>query len=149
MITLFDLESLYKSLIVHVQKTITAVQDAGISPDLQYYSWDSRGEVAETDHTDLIGLAGWSFRENGGLWEVRSGLTLSTYNDQNLFREIRIMNIIHDMWGEGSKVAMVDKDTGVEFTEMVVSDFDMLPGGGNAERRNYRPIGIELLRTSN
>lgn len=145
---MFDLESLYKSLIRKVQDTIDVIKAQGISENLTYYSWDSRGEVAEAEHADLIGLAGWSFRENGGLWEVRSGLTLSTYNDINLFREIRILNVIHDLWGEGCKVPMVDKDTGEEFTEMVVSDFDMLPGGAGAERRNYRPIGIELLRTS-
>jgi len=145
---MFDLESLYKSLIVHTQNTIAAVRNAGISTNLEYYAWDSRGEVSEQSDVDLIGLAGWSFRENGGLWEVRSGLTLSTYNDINLFREIKILNVIHDMWGEGSKVPMVDKNTGIEFTEMVVSDFDMLPGGGGAEKRNYRPVGIELLRTS-
>jgi hypothetical protein len=145
---MFDIESLYKSLIRHVQETIEVIQTQGISPGLAYYSWDSRGEVSETEHTDLIGLAGWSFHENGGLWEVRSGLTLSTFNDENLFREMKILNVIHDMWGEGCKVPMVDKDTGVEFTELVVSDFDMLPGGAGAEQRNYRPIGIELLRTS-
>lgn len=146
---MFDLESLYKSLVRHVQDTIAAVKAAGVSPDLTYYAWDSRGEVAEVEHNDLIGLAGWSFHENGGLWEVRSGLTVSTYNDVNLFREMKIMNIVHDMWGEGCKVAMLDKSTGVEFTQLVVSDFDMLPGGAGAEQRNYRPIGIELLRTSN
>ena len=143
---MFDLESLYKSILRHVQDTIEAIIEAEISDDLQYYSWDSRGEIQEIPSTDLIGLAGWSFRENGGLWEVRSGLTLSTLNDENLFREIKMMNIIHDMWGEGNKVKMLDKNTGEQFSEMVVSDFDMMPAG-TAEKRNYRPIGIELLRT--
>lgn len=142
----FDLESLYKSIVRHVQDTIVAIRAEGISTDLTYYSWDSRGEVQEMPATDLIGLAGWSFRENGGLWEVRSGLTLSTINDENLFREIKMMNIIHDFWGEGSKVKMLDKLTGEQFSEMVVSDFDMMPAG-NSEKRNYRPIGVELLRT--
>jgi hypothetical protein len=144
----FDLESLYKSLIRHVQNTIKVVKAQNISTTLEYYAWDSRGEVQEATTGDLIGLAGWSFKENGGLWEVRAGLTLSTYNDVNLFREVKILNIIHDMWGESSQVAMVDKTTGVEFTQLVVVDFDMLPGGGSAEQRNYRPIGIDLLRTS-
>jgi hypothetical protein len=142
----FDLESIYKSLIRNVQKTIQAIKAEGISDDLNYYAWDSRGEAAELDHTDLIGLAGWAFHENQGLWTVRSGITISTYNDENLLREIKMLNIMHDFWGEGQKVAMVDKNTGEEFTEMVVSDFDMMPSG-NSEKRNYRPIGIELLRT--
>ena len=144
----FDLESLYKSLIRHVQTTIKAVKAAGISTTLEYYAWDSRGEVQEAATADLIGLAGWSFKENGGLWEIRTGLTLSTYNDVNLFREVKILNIIHDLWGEQNPVPMVDKDTGVEFTQLVVVDFDMLPGGGSAEQRNYRPIGVDMLRTS-
>lgn len=144
----FDLESLYKSLVRHVQNTIKVVKLQSISPSLEYYAWDSRGEVQETATSDLIGIAGWSFKENGGLWEIRSGLTLSTYNDVNLFREVKILNVIHDMWGEQCKVPMVDKVTGVEFTQLVVVDFDMLPGGGSAEQRNYRPIGIDLLRTT-
>lgn len=143
----FDLESLYKSLVRHVQTTIKEVKAQGISTTLEYYAWDSRGEVQEATKGDLIGLAGWSFKENGGLWEVRSGLTLSTYNDINLFREVKILNVVHDLWGEQASIPMVDKDTGEEFTQLVVVDFDMLPGGGSAEQRNYRPIGIDLLRT--
>jgi hypothetical protein len=144
----FDLESLYKSLVRKVQEVITEINTAGISTNLQYYSWDSRGEEQELPDTDLLGLAGWAFRENGGLWEVRAGLTLSTMNDQHLFREIEMIDIIHANWGEGSQIPMVDKDTGQEFTVMVVVDFDMMPAG-NSEKRNYRPIGIELLRTDN
>ncbi len=144
----FDLESLYKSLVRYTQRGVKSILQAGFSTDLAYYSWDSRGEVAELDRRDLIGLAGWSFRENGGLWEVRSGLTLSTYNDENLLREIKMLNILHDMWGEGSKVPMVDKNTGIEFTELVVSDFDMMPAGNSGTlchyglvRRSSIPIG--------
>jgi len=142
----FDLESLYKSLVRHVQDTITEIKNQGISTDIRYYSWDSRGEEQELPAVDLLGLSGWSFRENGGLWEVRSGLTLSTLNDENLFRELQILNVVHDMWGESCKVKMLNKTTAEQFSEMVVSDFDVLPAG-NAEKRNYRPIGIELLRT--
>ncbi len=142
----FDLESMYKSLVRHVQATIAEITSRGYSSNLKYYSWDARGEEQELPNTDLIGLAGWAFRENGGLWEVRVGLTLSTINDQHLFREIKMVDVIHEMWGEMVQVPMVDKDTGDEFTVMVVSDFDMMPAG-NSEKRNFRPIGIELRRT--
>jgi hypothetical protein len=142
----FSLEDLYKSLVVQVQQTITAARDAGLSSTLQYYAWDSRGEVEELPHADLMGLAGWSFRENGGLWEIRTGLTLSTVDDENLFREIKIIDVIHNFWGERSKVRLIDRDSGIQFSELVVSDFDMMPAG-SSEKRNYRPIGIELLRT--
>lgn len=148
MSSVFDLESLYKSLLRHTTETIDRVKTQGISQDIEYYSWDSRGEVSEMDRGDLIGIAGWSFKENGGLWEVRCGLTISTYNDTNLFRELQILNIVHDMWGEGVEIPMINKITGEPFSSMVVSDFDMLPAG-QAEKRNYRPVGLELLRTAN
>lgn len=142
----FDIESLYKSILRHVQDTIQEVKDKGISDTLTYYSWESRGETQEIPAKDLLGLSGWTFRENGGLWEVRAGLTLSTINDKNLLREIKILDTIHNKWGEGSKIKMLDRLSGMEFTEMVVSDFDIMPSG-TSEKRNYRPIGIELLRT--
>jgi len=141
----FDLESLYKSLVKKAQQTIVEIKNAGHSTDLQYYSWDSRGEKQELPTTDLLGLAGWAFRENGGLWEVRAGLTLSTINDQHLFREIKMVDVIHNHWGEGKLIPMFNKNN-QEFTVMMVSDFDMMPAG-NSEKRNYRPIGVELLRT--
>ena len=141
-----DLESLYKSIIAKVQQTIVEIKAQNISTNLEYYSWDSRGEVQELPAKDVSGLSWWSFRENGGLWEVRSGLVISTLNDENLLREIKMLNVIHDMWGEGQKVPLLNRVTGVQFSELVVSDFDIMPSG-NSEKRNYRPIGIELLRT--
>jgi len=142
----FDLESLYKSVIRRTQDTISEIKLRGISEDLEYYAWDSRGEVQEMPATDLLGVAGWTFKENGGLWEVRVGLTLSTINDENLLREIQMLDVIHNFWGEQVQVPMLDKITGEEFTVMVVVDFDVMPAG-NSEKRNYRPIGLELLRT--
>lgn len=142
----FDLESLYKSIIRRAQDTISEIRAKGISEDIQYYAWDSRGEVQEMPATDLLGVAGWTFKENGGLWEVRVGLTLSTVNDENLLREIQMIDVIHNFWGEQTQVPMLDKITGDEFTVMVVTDFDVMPAG-NSEKRNYRPIGLELLRT--
>ena len=143
----FNLSSLYKSLIVHTQKLIDQALAEGRSDDLQYYAWDSRGELAELPDTDLIGLSNWTFRENGGLWEIRAGITLSTYNDVNLFRQMDLMDLLHDYFGESIQVPLVNKDTGEQFSNLVVSDFDMLPSG-QSERRNYLPVGVELLRTS-
>jgi hypothetical protein len=144
----FQISSIYKSLVRHIQDTIENIQTSGVSPDLTYHAFDSRGEDAELVSNDLIGLAGWAFEENGGLWEIRAGITISTINDENLFREIEIVDAIHDMFGEDCTIPMRDPRTGEEYTQLVVTEFEMMPAG-QSEKRNYRPIGLSLRRTSN
>lgn len=140
----FRVSNIYKSLVRHLVDTIEHARP--VSPSLRYYSWDSRGEENELEAVDLVGLAGWTFKENRGLWQIHCGITLSTINDENLLREAEIIDAIHDRWGEESPVAMRD-DTGAEYTQLIVKDFEMLPAG-TSEKRNYRPLGLELLRTS-
>lgn len=144
----FQISAVYKSLIRHLMDCIDTIKDKGISPNLTYYAFDSRGEKAELEPDDLIGLAGWSFEENGGLWIVRCGIHISTINDENLFREVAFMDEIHDFFGEDLTVPMRDPETGEEYTQLVVKAFEVMPASFS-EKRNYRPIGIELRRTSN
>lgn len=141
----FGLINIYQSLVRHVVDTVDYIRDTGVSSDIEYHDWDSRGDEAELPNVDLIGLAGWTFREDKGLWLVHAGVTISTINDDNLFREIRIADSIHDMWGEGKTVRLLDND-GEEQSQLVVNDFELM-AAGQSEKRNYRPIGLELLRT--
>jgi hypothetical protein len=142
----FGLSNIYKSLVRHLVDTVAEIERSGASPDIEYYPWDSRGDQSELPTKDLIGLAGWTFKEDKGLWLIHTGITLSTFNDENLFREIAILDVIHDMWGEGQTVLLRD-NAGNEITQLVVSDFEMMPAG-TSEKRNMRPVGIELLRTA-
>lgn len=142
----FKISNIYGSIIKHLVDTIEAAKTSGVSPDLEYYAWDSRGDEAEMPADDLIGLAGWSFSENRGLWEIHCGITISTFNDENLFREVALIDAVHEKWGEDCVVPMLD-DLGNEYTQLVVKEFDMLPAG-QSEKRNYRPIGLTLRRTS-
>lgn len=144
----FQISGVYKSLVRHLMDTIDVIKSGGASSDLSYFAFDSRGEAAELEATDLIGLAGWSFNENGGLWEIHAGFTISTINDENLFREIAIVDAIHDAFGEDCVIPMRDPTTGQEYTQLVVTEFEMMPAG-QSEKRNYRPIGLTLRRTSN
>jgi hypothetical protein len=141
----FKISNIYKSLVRHLVDTIETTTD--VSSDLQYFSWDAADDIAELPTTDLIGLAGWTFSENRGLWEIHCGITLSTINDENLLREIELVDKIHDMWGEENPVPLRDDD-GNEIAQLIVKEFDLLPAG-KSEKRNYRPIGLTLRRTSN
>jgi len=143
----FRISNVGKSLMRHLMDTIDAVKAADVSPGLEYYAWDSRSDEAELSEVDLIGLAGWTFKENRGLWDVYAGITISTINDENLFREMAIIDAVHDMFGDDCVIPMRD-DNGDEYTQLVVHEFEMLPAG-NSEKRNYRPIGLQLKRTSN
>lgn len=141
----FKLSNIYKSLVRHIVDTCADIRSDGVSLNIEYYPWDSRGDEAELPNVDLIGLAGWSFRENGGLWEIHCGITVSTLNDENLMREVAIMDAVHDKWGEDLTIPMRD-DEGNEFTQLMVAEFEML-APGQSEKRNYRPIGLTLRRT--
>lgn len=143
----YRISDIYKSLVRHVMDAVEDIKLAGISADLTYFAFDSRGEQAELEQTDLLGLAGWAFDENRGLWMIRCGINISTLNDENLFREMEIIDALHDRFGEDSTVPLRNGDTGEEYTTLVVRHFEMLPPL-QSEKRNYRPIGLELLRTT-
>lgn len=137
--------NIYKSLVRHLVNSIEGMQV--VSPNAQYFAWDTADDVAELPSVDLIGLAGWSFSENRGLWEIHCGITISTMNDENLLREIDLVDIIHEAWGQDCSIPLRDDD-GNEVAQLVVTDFDLLPAG-RSEKRNYRPIGLTLRRASN
>lgn len=143
----FKVSNIYKSLVRHLVDTIAEVNKSVQPATAQYFAWDTGDDVAELPTVDLIGLAGWTFSENRGLWEIHCGITISTMNDENLLREIDIVDVIHNMWGEEYMIPMRD-DTGTEVTQLVVKEFDLLPAG-RSEKRNYRPIGLTLRRTQN
>lgn len=147
----YNLTSIYKSLIAQIKEIIQEAKDSGISNDLEYHAWDSRGEITELPDTDLIGLVDWTYSENGGLSTVNAGLLLSTRNDKNLFKEVQILDIIreHCVAKPGNfKTWKIYDDDGDQYTWFQVSDFEVLPSG-RSEIRNTRHVGIELMKVAN
>jgi hypothetical protein len=147
----YSLSSVYKSLIAEIQEIINEVRSRGISDDLEYHAFDSRGDVTELPDRDLIGLVDWTYAENSGLSTVASGLLLSTRNDQNLFKEVAILDVIRDHCVEKPGVMKswkVFDDNGEHYGWFQVSDFEVLPSG-RSEVRNTRHVGIELMKAAN
>lgn len=148
--TTFKLESVYKSLIKKIQEIITEIRDEDVSQDLQYHAWDSRGAVTELPDTDLVGLVNWSYSENGGLPIIEGGLILSTLYDENLFKEVKILDILRDHCVKEDHYLqwpLLD-DTGEEYGLLTITEFEVLPSG-RSEVRSTRHIGIEFIKTSN
>lgn len=109
-----------------------------------YHAWDSRNEESELPRADLLGLSGWSYRDDGDLLYVSCGLSLSTIEDANLMREIEILDYIHEHAGRGNTVPIRDPNTGFEVNSLGVTAFEILPPGATLIR-NYRTAALEML----
>lgn len=147
----FSIESVYKSAILAVNEIIAQAYAKGLTEDMAYHAWDSRGQETELPNTDLIGLIGWSYAENEGLPVIQIGILLSLVLDQNMFREVCILDIIRDKFvgpsGDYKTMRLVTADVGTEYALLQVSDFEIMPAG-RSEIRSTRNVGVEFIRTS-
>jgi hypothetical protein len=147
----YNLTSVYKSLIAEIQEIIREIKSRGVSDNLQYHAWDSRGDITELPDTDLMGLVDWTYSENGGLSTIQTGIMISTRNDQNLFKEVAILDAIREHCVEkpgNFKAWKIYDNNGEHYTWFQVSDFEVLPSG-RSEVRNTRHVGIELMKAAN
>jgi hypothetical protein len=143
------LSSIYKSLVRSVVDLIDEINAVNLTDSpMQYISWDSRYDEDKLPATTLLGIDGFTWTENKGLWVTRYGLGLSSYRDANLLNEIDIIDKIHAATGEHQKIRLLDPETGDEIAEMVTAAWELAPMA-QSQMRNYRTISIELLRTAN
>lgn len=137
---------IYKSVIRHIVDLIEELNADGSYGTISYHNWESRGEEQSLPQHTVIGLDGFSFKENGGLWLIRFALAVSSYRDANLLNEIELLDHLQWRMGEGEKVNLLEMTLGEKVNELVVTDFEILPMA-QSELRNYRTIGMELKRT--
>lgn len=140
------IEPVYKSILRFVTELIDELNSLGTFKPITFHNFESRNDEQKLPKNTLIGVDGFSFSENGGLWVVRLALAISSYQDMNLIEELEIMSEIHRRVGEGSKVKLLEMQYGDEVNELVVTDFELLPMA-QSEIRNYRTIGLEIRRT--
>lgn len=142
------LSSVYKSVVRSVVDLIAEINSTIPGLEAKYQDWESRYDENTLPKTTLMGVDGFTWQENQGLWVTRFGLALSSYRDANLITEMEILDVIHQRTGEGKKINMLDPVTGELITELVVSAWDLSPMA-QSQYRNYRTVSIELLRTAN
>lgn len=147
---MFSLESLYVSAIYAIEQIMDEMKVKGLSKDIAYYSWDSRGQETELPNTDLIGLMGWTYDENDGLPTAELGILISLVLDENQFREVAALDIIRNKFVDGpadyATIPLIDADTGVEYSRMQVAAFEIMPAG-RSEQRSTRNVAIQLMKT--
>lgn len=137
----------YKSIIRSISDLIEEINGLNIiDGPVLYHNWESRGEEAKLPQETLIGLDGFGFDENDGRWIIRVGLTISSYLDRNLLNEIMLIGKIHERYAKNQKVPLRELVQGEVVSELVVTDFEMMPMS-QSELRNYRVLGLELQRT--
>lgn len=140
------IEPVYKSIIRHVTELIEELNSIGSFKPIEWHNFESRNDEGDLPHITLIGLDGFSWHENRGRWIVRVALAISSYRDLNLLEEIELVSEVQRRIGMGQKIKLLDMADGSEVNEMVITDFQMLPMA-QSEVRNYRTIGLEILRT--
>lgn len=136
----------YKSIVRATSDMIEQLNTSGRFPEIQYHDWESRADEAELPKKTLLGIDGFSFKENSGRWLISFAFGLSSYKDANLLNEIEILDWLQQEAGEKQKIKLLDMDDGSEVSELVVTDFTILPMS-QSELRNYRTMGVELKRT--
>lgn len=138
--------SVYKSIIRAITDFIDEVNEEALHGTVGYHNWESRGDENKLPQMTLIGTDGFTFDENAGRWLIRFALAVSSYRDFNNLEEIELIGKIHEHFGESKKINHLSEITGEIENELLISTFKVMPMA-QSEIRNYRTIGLELLRT--
>lgn len=96
-------------------------------PSVRYWSWEDRMDEDKMPREPLVGINGFTFDENSGMWLVRFGITISTVDDANLMVEAEVIDLAHERFGVKTKFFMRHPDTGEILNELVVTSFKVMP----------------------
>lgn len=138
--------TVYKSVVRAVNDLVKDIQSTMPDQNARYWSWEDRMDEDQMPRVMLVGVNGFSFDENLGLWLIRFGLTISTVDDANLLQEADVIDMTHERFGEKQTIFLRDPETGDVESELVSVHWEVLPMG-QTQVRNYRTIGVELRRT--
>ena len=138
--------TLYKSAVRAVNDLIKDIRTTTGDQSVRYWSWENRTDEDKMPREPLIGINGFAWDENSGLWLVRFGITISTVDDANLLDEADMIDMIHERFGQGKTFLMRDPTSGTPINELVVTAFEVMPMG-QTQLRNYRSVHLEVKRT--
>ena len=140
------ISAIYKSLQRSVVEIIGEIKTQTNNQNVSYWSWENRADENELPKQTIVGVSGFEFDENHGLWVVRWSIGVSPWEDFNLDKQMQMLDVIFNNLKVGSKVNLLHPETGELVSEMVIVDFHVAPAT-TTEIRNYRVISFEMRRT--
>lgn len=87
---------------------------------LNYVDWDAHADVGKLPTSDLYGLTGLGITDNEVTHDLVFGVTLSTYNDQNLFRMTDMTDLYYRRMRALTTFALLDPATGYEVGKIAI-----------------------------
>lgn len=115
-----------------------------LSPNLKLYKFDAHAENKELPKTDLVGPAGFSLMNSGGLITVTTQFLISTLDDKNLFRLDDLIDLLADRLIPEDRFDLIDRRNGDRLGNIVVAeDVEIFPIE-RAENRPVKGIGVTL-----
>lgn len=108
-----------KSLIRFVNDQITTLRQS-ISPGLTYVDWDSHGDLADVPKNDVVGIHAFSILDGDQLHETTFGITISTYNDENLMVMMDIADWFYNKLTVRQKLTLYDPNSGLVIGQIIM-----------------------------
>ncbi|MDH7796430.1 MULTISPECIES: hypothetical protein [unclassified Beijerinckia] len=95
------------SLIRAVMDAVSGLQNPTGNP-LEYIDWDGHTDFQKLPASDLIGISGFGMTENGGLYDIVFGISVSTINDPNMFRTTDFVDVLLKRLKGGMQFDLLD-----------------------------------------
>ena len=137
---------LIRCLLRFTNDLVDTLNEAIPNGDVQYWSWENRTEETALPHTNLLGLADFSFDDASKIWISRFSLVYSSYRDANLLNESFVLDVLYDSIKRLDKIPLRDNNDGSIVSEAIITACSVLPSDTSL-LRNYRPFALEIQST--
>jgi len=111
--------------------------DFAAAHNLVPVNFDAHAGVETLPNSDLIGMASLSFTEDEGLLSIKVMLGISTLNDENNFRLVKLVSELFELLRPNQRLTIYRADTDPEVVAgwMICQDgTTVLPVGGEVAR---------------
>lgn len=110
-------QQVFKSLVKFLQDYIATQTVAPI----EFINWDAHVSTNTLPEKDLVGIAGLSMMESEKVYDITVSFGVSTYQDLNLLRHVRMIGELFAMVPSEATLPWLN-DAGVEIGKLVVKD---------------------------
>lgn len=107
--------------------------------------WDAHSEVHELPSVDLLGPGGFTISVDDRIHTVTCAIGSCPFEDTNLFRHSKIMSLLYERLQPGEQIQLIDYNTGLPLSWMVIINGTEVMPVTRAETRTYQFIQFSAL----